>query len=75
MFHSATGMLTRFLTDVSTRFNPFLRSAKTARLFLSLLPANARQEMKIDVKILPRMSSEPVVLKLKFSEHPLSNRD
>ncbi|KAM0167473.1 hypothetical protein ACHAQE_000366 [Botrytis cinerea] len=52
-------MITRFITEVSTVFNPFSPKAKTARLFLSVLPPNARQTMKIDTKILPRASKEP----------------
>ncbi|KAL2357688.1 hypothetical protein BJ546DRAFT_322817 [Cryomyces antarcticus] len=48
-------MITKFITSVSTTFSPFnARSGKTARSFLALLPPNARQNMKIDVKMLPR---------------------
>ena len=61
-------MITRFLTSVTTKFNPFSPSAKTARIFLSLLPPNARQMgMKINTTLLPRNSKEPSVLLLKFS--------
>lgn len=60
-------MITRFITEVSTVFNPFSPKAKTARLFLSVLPPNARQTMKIDTKILPRASKEPSLVRLKFS--------
>ena len=73
-------MISRFLTEVSTRFNPFSKPAKTARIFLSLLPPNARQEMKVDVKTLPMAVTEPVTLHLKFSMFffatfsPLSNQ-
>ena len=61
-------MITRFITEVSTTFNPFLPRAKTARLFLSFLPPNARQTMKIDTKLLPRTSRDPSFIKLKFSK-------
>jgi large subunit ribosomal protein L53 len=61
-------MITRFITEVSTAFNPFLPRAKTARLFLSFLPPNARQIMKIDTKLLPKSSRDPSFIQLKFSK-------
>ncbi|KAF8857012.1 mitochondrial ribosomal protein L44 [Acephala macrosclerotiorum] len=61
-------MITRFMTEVTTVFNPFSPKAKTARLFLSFLPPNARQTgMKINTKLLPRASKEPSFLELKFN--------
>lgn len=62
-------MITRFLTSVSTAFSPFNpKSGKTARNFLALLPPNARQTMKIDIKQLPRAdAAKPALLALKFS--------
>jgi large subunit ribosomal protein L53 len=60
-------MITKFITDVSTRFNPFSPRAKTCRSFLSHLPPNARQTMKINAKLLPRDSKEASFLNLKFS--------
>ena len=60
-------MITKFITDVSTKFNPFSPRAKTCRVFLSHLPPNARQTMKIDTKLLPRDSKEGSFLNLKFS--------
>ena len=61
-------MITRFITSVSTSFNPFSRHAKTARVFLSFLPPSARQNgVKIDTKLLPRTSRERSALSLKFS--------
>jgi hypothetical protein len=63
-----TTMITTFLTSVSTRFNPFLPQARTARLFLSLLPGNARaQGMKITTQLLPREAREPPKLSVQFS--------
>ncbi|KAH7364561.1 mitochondrial ribosomal protein L44 [Rhexocercosporidium sp. MPI-PUGE-AT-0058] len=61
-------MITRFLTEVSTVFNPFSPKAKTARLFLSFLPPNARQSMKIDTKLLPRTSRDKSVVAVKFKD-------
>jgi large subunit ribosomal protein L53 len=60
-------MITRYITGVRATFNPFVRKAKTARLFLSFLPANARQTVKIATTVLPRESREPNVLHLTFS--------
>jgi large subunit ribosomal protein L53 len=65
-------MITRFLTEVTTVFNPFSPKAKTARLFLSFLPPNARSSMKIDTKLLPRASKEGSLVRLKFSKLYLS---
>lgn len=65
-------MITRFLTDVRVTFNPFSLRSKPARLFLSLIPPNARSDgMKIESKMLPRTSKEPASLALKFSAHNL----
>jgi len=61
-------MITRFITEVSTVFNPFSPKAKTARLFLSFLPGNARQTMKINTKMLPRISREKSFVQLKFKD-------
>ena len=61
-------MITRFLTDVRVKFNPFSARAKPARLFLSLIPPNARADgMKVETKMLPRTSKEPATLDVKFS--------
>ncbi|KAG4428368.1 hypothetical protein IFR05_016150 [Cadophora sp. M221] len=61
-------MITRFFTEVSTVFNPFSPKAKTARLFLSFLPPNARQTMKVDTKLLPRASRDRSVVAVKFKD-------
>ncbi|KAJ4372206.1 39S ribosomal protein L44, mitochondrial [Neocucurbitaria cava] len=62
-------MITRFLTDVRVTFNPFSLRSKPARLFLSLIPPNARADgMKIESKMLPRTSKEPASLGLKFKD-------
>ncbi|KAF1912471.1 39S ribosomal protein L53/MRP-L53-domain-containing protein [Ampelomyces quisqualis] len=62
-------MITRFLTDVRVTFNPFSPRSKPARLFLSLIPPNARLDgMLIDSKMLPRSSKEPASLTVKFKD-------
>ncbi|KAH6671455.1 mitochondrial ribosomal protein L44 [Halenospora varia] len=61
-------MITRFISEVSTVFNPFSPKAKTARLFLSFLPPNARQTMKVSTKLLPRISKDPSFVQLKFKD-------
>ncbi|MCJ1252656.1 39S ribosomal protein L44, mitochondrial [Lignoscripta atroalba] len=61
-------MITKFITDVSTKFNPFSKRAKTCRVFLAHLPPNARQTMKITTKLLPRGSKEGSMLSLKFKD-------
>lgn len=61
-------MITRFLTEVNVKFNPFARTSKSARLFLTLIPPNARQDgMAVHSTLLPRTSKEPASLGLKFS--------
>ncbi|KAF2035908.1 hypothetical protein EK21DRAFT_53763 [Setomelanomma holmii] len=62
-------MITRFLTDVRVTFNPFSLRSKPARLFLSLIPPNARNDgMKVESKMLPRNSEEPAKLAVKFKD-------
>lgn len=60
-------MITRFITEVTTVFNPFRRPGRTCRIFLAQLPPNARQTMKINTKVMEKSSREPSLLKLKFS--------
>ncbi|PSN69672.1 hypothetical protein BS50DRAFT_571043 [Corynespora cassiicola Philippines] len=62
-------MITRFLTEVRVQFNPFSVRSKPARLFLSLLPPNARGDgMSIQSKMLPRTSKLPATLDVKFKD-------
>ncbi|KAK3383235.1 39S ribosomal protein L53/MRP-L53-domain-containing protein [Lasiosphaeria ovina] len=69
-------MITRFITEVTTRFNPFSVRAKSARLFLAFLPADARSGgMKITTKLLPRTSAEPSALHVKFKDGKEMNLD
>lgn len=60
-------MITKFITNVSTKFNPFMKPGRTCRSFLAHLPANARQTMKVETVIFPRISRESSYLSLKFS--------
>src|SRR5437762_4543942 len=60
-------MITRFITNVSTKFNPFSKCSKTIRSFLAMLPATAQRTMKINTTILPKLSNEASILHLKFS--------
>lgn len=61
-------MITKHITEVTTRFNPFKKPSKTCRVFLAYLPANARTRMKINTTVLPRDSPETSFLKLKFKD-------
>ncbi|EPE29208.1 mitochondrial ribosomal protein L44 [Glarea lozoyensis ATCC 20868] len=64
----SAAMITKFLTEVKTVFNPFSAKAKTARIFLAFLPPNARQTMKVTTKLLPRVSRERSFVQLKFKD-------
>ncbi|MDI1488414.1 MAG: 39S ribosomal protein L44, mitochondrial [Ramalina farinacea] len=61
-------MITKHLSEVTTKFNPFSKQAKTCRIFLATLPANARQTMKINSKVLPRDTDAKSELKIKFKD-------
>ncbi|MBE7182132.1 MAG: hypothetical protein INR71_13175 [Terriglobus roseus] len=61
-------MITRFLTSVTAKFNPFSPGARTARTFLAMLPPTARADMAVDVKLLPRASPDPPSLVLGFRD-------
>lgn len=66
-------MMTKFMTEVTAKFNPFSPSAKPARLFLTHLPPNARsQGMKININTLAKSSTETSSLKIKFSTSTLA---
>ncbi|CAK7271385.1 39S ribosomal protein L44, mitochondrial [Sporothrix epigloea] len=69
-------MLTRFITEVSTRFNPFSVRSKAARLFLTELPPNVRQQgMLVTTQLLPRDSTEPSSLTVKFKDGKVMKLD
>ncbi|KAI0846866.1 putative ribosomal protein YmL44, mitochondrial [Daldinia vernicosa] len=62
-------MITRFITEVNTKFNPFSMRSRATRLFLSVLPPNARQHgMQINTTLLPRNSTLPATLTVKFKD-------
>lgn len=62
-------MITKFMTEVTAKFNPFSVCAKPARLFLTFLPPSARANgTAITTTVLPRQSTEPSSLCVKFSE-------
>lgn len=63
-------MITKFMTEITARFNPFSACAKPARLFLTLLPPNARTSgTTISTTLLPRASTEPSSVAVKFSTY------
>ncbi|KAK0746117.1 39S ribosomal protein L53/MRP-L53-domain-containing protein [Schizothecium vesticola] len=69
-------MITRFITHVTTRFNPFSPRAKAARLFLTRLPPGARSDgMAITTELLPRTSAAASSLYIKFKDGKEMNLD
>lgn len=65
-------MITKFITDVSVKFNPFRKSGNACRFFLAQLPANARATMKINTTILAKHSKEQSMLHVRLSASSLS---
>ncbi|KAI0136320.1 39S ribosomal protein L53/MRP-L53 [Xylariales sp. AK1849] len=63
-------MITRFITEVNTKFNPFSIASRSTRLFLANLPANARAggRMKVNASLFPRASTEAPSLMIKFKD-------
>lgn len=49
--------------------------ARSARLFLSFLPSNAHQNMKIESRLIPRASKESSTLYLKLKDGKELNLD
>lgn len=61
-------MITRFITEVSTRVNPFSPKSKSVRLFLNSLPSKVRsQGTAVSTKMLPRLTADKNALLVKFS--------
>lgn len=61
-------MITRFITEITTKFNPFAASARSARLFLTNIPPSARaQGTLITTKLLSPSAAEKTSLQVKFS--------
>ncbi|KAI2616591.1 putative ribosomal protein YmL44, mitochondrial [Hypoxylon sp. NC1633] len=62
-------MITRFITEVNAKFNPFSMRSRATRLFLSYLPPGARQAgVQINTSLLPRTSTAPATLHVKFKD-------
>jgi len=61
-------MITRFITEVHARFNPFSARAKVCRVFLAQFGPSVFQNIKFDTKLLPKTSTEPSTLKIKFQD-------
>ncbi|OAA32560.1 ribosomal protein L44 [Moelleriella libera RCEF 2490] len=62
-------MITKFMTEITAKFNPFSACAKPARLFLTYLPPNARANgTVINTSVLPRNSTETSSVKVKFKD-------
>jgi len=59
-------MITKYLTAVSAKINPFSRRSHSIRLFLSMIPADARNGIEIKTKIVPKIS--PSSLDLRFKD-------
>ena len=62
-------MKTTYLTSVTTRLNPFAHHAKIPRMFLSLLPPDARSKgMAVTITQRPRANVDPSTLELGFKD-------
>ncbi|KXJ91974.1 39S ribosomal protein L53/MRP-L53-domain-containing protein [Microdochium bolleyi] len=69
-------MITRFITEVNTKFNPFSATSRATRLFLAALPPNARAGgMVINTTILPREAPQPASLSVKFTNEAFRTED
>jgi large subunit ribosomal protein L53 len=63
-------MKTKYLTSLTTTLSPFSPHAKTPRLILSLLPADARTRIAIKTTLLPRAAAltQPATLEMAFKD-------
>ena len=61
-------MKTKYLTQLTTSFNPFSLTSRVPRLFLNTLPPNAHKAIQIKNKALPRTSTAPASLELTFKD-------
>lgn len=66
---TTTTMISTYLTSISAKFNPFARAQRMPRIFLSLLPPNARNSIKISIAQFPQSSEEKALLNLTFSTY------
>ncbi|PHH76359.1 hypothetical protein CDD83_4264 [Cordyceps sp. RAO-2017] len=62
-------MITKFMTEITTKFNPFSTCSKPARLFLTYLPPNIRSRgTTVTTTVLPRHSQETSSVAVKFKD-------
>jgi large subunit ribosomal protein L53 len=64
-------MITKYFTSVKVRFDPFSPSSRPARLFLSRLPSHT----KVDLKVLPRDSTEEAFLEVTYKDKKVLKGD
>lgn len=61
-------MKTAYLTHLTLAYNPFLRTSKVPRLFLTLLSPKAHKSIQIKSTQYPRASTQPAFLELGFKD-------
>ncbi|RDA88145.1 hypothetical protein CP532_6780 [Ophiocordyceps camponoti-leonardi (nom. inval.)] len=62
-------MITKYLTEVTAKFNPLSKCSKPARLFLTYLPPDIRTKgTSVSTKLLPRESKESSSVMVKFKD-------
>ena len=61
-------MKTTYLPTLHAVFNPFSRTAIVPRLFLSLLPANVHKTVQVKTTQLPKTTTQPASLELRFKD-------
>jgi len=59
-------MITKYLTSVTAKINPFSRRSHAIRVFLSMIPSEARNDIKISTRVVHRLS--PSALDIKFKD-------
>ncbi|KAL1901676.1 39S ribosomal protein L44, mitochondrial [Ceratocystis pirilliformis] len=69
-------MITKFMTQITSRVNPFSRASRSTRLFLSQIPPNARVEgLVVNNTVLPQDSVEKPLLQVKFKDGRVMDLD
>jgi large subunit ribosomal protein L53 len=61
-------MKTTYLTHLTLAYNPFLRTSKVPRLFLTMLSPSAHKAIQIKSTQYPRTSTQPAFLELTFKD-------
>jgi 39S ribosomal protein L53/MRP-L53 len=59
-------MITKYLTTVTAKINPFSRRSHAIRIFLSMIPAEARNDIQIKTRVVHQLS--PSTLNISFSK-------